>query len=238
MLLSIADRLDSLVGLFGVDLMPSASADPFALRRAALGVVQVLINSQQEIDLRQAIQIIAAQQPIPVSVERQTEVMHFIAGRLRVLLLEEYKMPVDVVDAVLAEQAHNPYRALLGVHQLIVWVQRPDWSKLLDSFARCVRITRDKPAYALTPEALSPDEARALYAAAAAAHEALDADAEGNVSGFLSAFEPVVPAVTVFFDKVLVMDNDPAVRENRLALLQYIASLAKGRADLSHLSGF
>jgi glycyl-tRNA synthetase beta subunit len=59
-----------------------------------------------------------------------------------------------------------------------------------------------------------------------------------NVGAFLNAFEPVIPAVTAFFDKVLVMDKDDAVRENRLALLQYVAALAKGRADLSFLSGF
>jgi glycyl-tRNA synthetase len=239
--LAIADRLDSLVGLFAVDLMPSASADPFALRRAALGVVQILISSQTEIDLRDAIRVVAAEQPVPVSDERRAEVLAFIAGRLRVLLLEEYGLPNDAVDAVLAEQAHNPYRALLGTQALVEWVKRPEWNTVLDSFARCVRISRDKPAYALHPDALTPAESAELYHAARQAHEALAANGgngAGNVDAFLSAFVPVVPAVTRFFDKVLVMDSDASVRENRLALLQYIGALAKGRADLSHLNGF
>jgi glycyl-tRNA synthetase beta subunit len=106
----------------------------------------------------------------------------------------------------------------------------------LDSFARCVRITRDKPRYALDPAALTPAEAIALYQAAQDAHARLPMDA--NVDAFLSAFAGIVPVVTTFFDKVLVMDENQAMREHRLALLQYIAAMAHGRADLSKLSGF
>ena len=113
---------------------------------------------------------------------------------------------------------------------------RPDWSTILDSYARCVRITRDKPAYELHSEALTPAESVALYEAAREAHAKLSE--RDNVNGFLLAFEPLVPVITAFFNKVLVMDDNPATRENRLALLQYVAALAKGRADLSKLSGF
>jgi glycyl-tRNA synthetase len=235
-LLSLADRLDSLVGLFGVDLMPTASADPFALRRAALGVVQVLIARELDVDLREAVRLVAAQQPVTVSAERQAEVVAFITGRLKVLLTDEHGFALDAVDAVLAEQGHNPYRALHGVRELSEWISRPTWGALLDSFARCVRITRDKPSYALAPDALTPAEATDLYRVAQTAHGKLKA--ADNVAACLAAFEPMIPTVTTFFDKVLVMDSDVAVRENRLALLQYISQLAKGRADLSHLSGF
>jgi glycyl-tRNA synthetase beta subunit len=140
------------------------------------------------------------------------------------------------VDAVLAQQAHNPYRASVGVQELAQWVARPDWSTILDSFARCVRITRDKPPYDLRPDVLTPAESLALYTAAKQAHEKLSP--RDNVNAFLTAFAPIVPIVTTFFDKVLVMDEDQSARENRLALLQYVASLAKGYADLSRLSGF
>ncbi len=235
-LLALADRLDSLVGLFAVGLAPTASADPFALRRAALGVVQVLLNSEIDLDLREAIQIVTGQQPVPVSQELQAEVLAFIVGRLRTFMLDELGFAFDVVDAVLAEQGHNPYRALIGARELSEWVKRPDWSRILDSFARCVRITRDKPAYALVPDALTPAESVALYQAARQAHSQLSA--QDNVGAFLSAFEPLVPIITTFFDKVLVMDENAAIRENRLALLQFVSSLARGRADLSRLSGF
>jgi glycyl-tRNA synthetase len=236
-LLALADRLDSLVGLFAVGLAPTASADPFALRRAALGIIQILLNSNIDLDLREAINVVAASQPVPVSDEVKADVIAFIIGRLRIVMLEDHDLGHDVVDAVLAEQGHNPYRALVGARELTEWVKRPDWSNLLDSFARCVRITRGHSAYSLDPATLAPpDEALALYQATEKAYEQIPAD--GNVNEFLRAFEPVVPAITAFFDNVLVMDEDPKVRENRLALLQYVAKLASGRADLSRLSGF
>jgi glycyl-tRNA synthetase len=235
-LLALADRLDSLVGLFALGLGPTASADPFALRRAALGVVQILLHHKIDLDLRKALAVIEAKQPVPVSQNALNEVVTFIAGRLEALLREEYGLPYDVVQAVLAEQAHNPYRALVGARELVTWIARPDWSSILDSFARCVRITRGQSAYALSASALTPAESVQLNEALVEARRALGAS--GNVDAFLSAFAPMVPAVTEFFDKVLVMDNDPAVRENRLALLQDVAALSAGYADLSKLTGF
>jgi glycyl-tRNA synthetase len=223
--------------LFAVGLAPTASADPFALRRAALGVVQMLLDNEVDVDLREAIKIVAAGQPVPVSDAVQAEALAFIAGRLRVFLLEDRKVaPYDVIDAVLAEQSHNPYRALVGVQELAYWTQRPDWNLILDSFARTVRITRDKPSYELKPDALTPAESKALYDSAKNAYSQLTP--QNNVGAFLDAFEPLVEIITTFFDKVLVMDEDQAVRENRLALLQYVASPAKGRTDFSALTGF
>ncbi len=235
-LLALADRLDSLVGLFAVGLAPTASADPFALRRAALGAVQIVIAHQWNVSLADLLPIVAAEQPVPVPSEVLEQVMQFITGRLESLMRDECGLPHDVVAAVLREQGDRPYRALQGGRELAAWVAKPEWSMFLDSFARCARITRDKPRCTLHAESLTPAEAQALYAEAQRAHAALDS--ASNVDAFLSAFAPLVPHITTFFDKVLVMDEDAAVRENRLALLQYITDLARGRADLSQLSGF
>ncbi|MCS6871653.1 MAG: glycine--tRNA ligase subunit beta [Anaerolineae bacterium] len=235
-LLALADRLDSLVGLFAVGLAPTASADPFALRRAALGVVQIMIKHQLSVSLTELLPIFAAQQPVPVEPSVLEQVQQFIIGRLENLLRDEHGLPHDVVLAVLREQGDKPYRALQGGRELVSWVTKPEWNTILDSFARCARITRDKPRYTLQPESLTPAESQALYSAAQRAHAALSADA--NVDAFLSVFSDLVPYITTFFDKVLVMDENIAVRENRLALLQYITDLARGRADLSQLSGF
>jgi glycyl-tRNA synthetase len=236
-LLAIADRMDSLVGLFAVGLAPTGGADPFALRRAALGVVQMLSQKIIDLDIRQAIQLTAAEQPVPVSPEVQTEVLNFIIGRLEVLMRDELGLPFDVVAAVLAEQGYNPHRAVVAAKALAAWTARGDWFTTLDSFARCVRITRDKAPLTVNPTTLTPAESGALYVAAQKAHGQI-ADKPGDVDAALQAFTAMVPFVTAFFDKVLVMDEDQAVRENRLALLQYIGALAKGRADLSKLNGF
>ncbi len=240
-LLALADRLDSLIGLFAVGLAPQATADPYGLRRAALGVIQIVITDKIDADLGRALEIAATNQPVSVSAESQLQVLDFIAGRLKAWL-EERSLPFDVSAAVLAEQARNPARALKHIEQLAVWVKRDDWTAILDGFARCVRITRDdKEANTIDPSAFAQDEERALYAAYRAAADHIDVD--GDVDNFLNAFVPMLPAITAFFgtgkgDGVLVNAPDATLRANRHALLQAISHMQRGRADLSQLSGF
>jgi glycyl-tRNA synthetase len=235
-LLGITDRMDTLAGLFGAGMAPKGSADPFGLRRAALGMVQLLTHHKLDVSIRDLLNIAAAAQPIDVTADQRQAVMDFVRGRLEVWLLEQ-DWPHDVVQAVLAEQAHNPTRTLAGIAELREWVSRDDWENILDGFARCVRITRDLETQQSVDESLLSEEAeKLLFSAYEEAAAKLDADS--NVDAFLSAFAPMLPAVTHFFDDVLVMAEDDAVKRNRLALLQRISFMATGRADLSHLSGF
>jgi glycyl-tRNA synthetase len=236
-LLALADRLDSLVGLFAAGLAPGATADPFGLRRAALGVILLMIDARLEVDLTRAVEIAAAAQPIPVTDAVRTQVLEFIAGRLRAYIEDKSDDPRDVIAAVLAAQSANPYRALTGIRELAGWVTRADWTPILDGFARCVRITRAESAtYPIDPARFAQPEEGALYAAYQTASAALPP--AGNIDAMLTAFVPMLPAITAFFDAVLVNAEDAAVRRNRLGLLQAISALQRGRADLSHLSGF
>ncbi|MBI3162532.1 MAG: hypothetical protein HYZ23_08475, partial [Chloroflexi bacterium] len=143
----------------------------------------------------------------------------------------------DVVDAVLAAQSNNPAGCLRAVKQLQAWVAREDWSTILPGFARCVRITRDrKETFKVIQKVFVEKEEKDLYKALDKAEKSKRAD--GSVDDFLNAFVPMIPAVNVFFDKVLVMAEDAKVKENRLGLLQRIAGLSSGVADLSKLEGF
>jgi glycyl-tRNA synthetase len=235
-LLALADRLDSLVGLFAVGLAPKSSADPYGQRRAALGIVQILAHKQIDLNLETAIQRVIQTQPVRVPQETTGEVLDFIAGRLR-SWVEEQEWPQDVIAAVLAEQSANPYRALVGIKELDQWVKSSNWEKVLDGFARCVRITRsESEEYTINPDIFAESQEKHLYNAYQEAVIRLDNDS--NVGAFLSAFEPMLPAVTDFFDHVMVNVEDEAVRHNRLGLLQAISALQQGRADLSYLSGF
>jgi glycyl-tRNA synthetase len=233
---ALADRLDSLAGLFAAGLLPSGNKDPFGLRRTAIGVVQPLIEHQVDFDLQVALEAAVALQPIPVTQEVQSQVLEFISGRLRVLLIEMGNK-YDVVEAILAEQSANPVGALRAVRQLTGWVSRPDWSSILPAYARCVRITRDQQErYPVKPELLVETAEKKLFAALEWAEK--QERAPGSVDDFLDAFLPMIPAVNEFFDKVLVMTENRFEKENRLGLLQRIASLADGAADLSKLEGF
>jgi glycyl-tRNA synthetase len=235
-LLSLADRLDSLVGLFAVGLAPKSTADPYGLRRAALGIVQILVNKELDVNLREAVMIAAQVQPVRVPPETVDEVLEFIAGRLR-SWVEEQDFAPDVIAAVLAEQSANPYRAMVGIRQLTEWVGRPNWPQVLDNFARCVRITRPEPErYAVNPDLFIESQEKHLYNAYEEAAARLHAG--GNVDQFLSAFEPMLPAVSDFFEHVMVHVEEQRIRQNRLGLLQAISAMQHGRADLSHLTGF
>ncbi|NJL95912.1 MAG: glycine--tRNA ligase subunit beta [Anaerolineae bacterium] len=234
-LLALLDRLDSLVGLFAAGLAPTGSADPFGLRRQALGLILILIDRVLPLNLRGAVQLIGRGQPLEVSLEQQESVLEFIGGRLRVWLQEQGQQH-DVIEAVLAEQAQNPARAVAAVEQLTTWVQRPDWEPILDAFARCVRILPDGELYTLRPAAwVAPAEA-ALYEAYQRISDHLPQSY--NIGEFLAAFESAVPTVNRFFEELMVNDPDPALRENRLALLQAVTGLARGRADFSKLNNF
>ena len=163
--LGIANRLDSLVGLFAVGLAPSGSADPFGLRREAQGLVQSLIGGRQSFDLWPALRAAAQQMPVAMDEKILADVLAFVRDRLYTLLRDE-GLPHDVVSAVLAEQAANPFRAYESAHALAELVNTPDWTDVLTAYARCKRIVRSLPErYALAPEYYTEDASRGLLAA-------------------------------------------------------------------------
>jgi glycyl-tRNA synthetase len=116
-------------------------------------------------------------------------------------------------------------------------VKEEDWDLTLDSFARCVRITRDlKETFQVKKKLLKEEAEKDLHTALEkAAGKEIE---KGDLAGFLEVFTPLIPAITSFFDNVLVMDEDQDIRENRLALLQAIAKLAEGTLDFTRLEGF
>ena len=236
LVVGLADRLDSLMGLFAVGLAPTGTKDPFAQRRAALGICQNLIQWELNFDLHWALREAARVLDKDIAPEDQVACLEFITGRLRGMLLE-MGYSYDIVDAVLAEQGHDPFGALVGVRELSAWTAREDWGELLPAFSRCVRITRD------LDTVYSVDEAGFQEDSETALHQAIN-HAEANMTGktsidaFLSAFVPLAPVVNRFFDEVLVMAEDPSVRQNRLALVQRVAGLSKGVVDMSRLEGF
>ena len=233
----IADRLDTLTGLFAAGLAPTGNKDPFAQRRAALGLVGNLIAWNMDFDLREAIDAAAGQLPIEASSANKAECLSFIQERLRNYLLDEKGYKHHVVDAVLAAQGHNPAGALHAVEELSAWVARDDWEDILDTYSRCVRITRDKKEkFTVQPEAFVEDAERKLFAALEKAEA--EQRQPGSVDDFLEAFLPIMPAVKTFFDNVMVMAEEEVQRANRLGILQRVAGLADGVADLSRLEGF
>jgi glycyl-tRNA synthetase len=242
LVVALTDRLDSLVGLFAAGLAPTGAKDPFGLRRAAIGIVQPLIEHDADFDLAEAVSRSAKIQPIEVTPETQAKILEFIAGRLSVAL-KEMGYRYDVVDAVLAEQSANPAASARAVKQLQAWVGREDWREILPGYARCVRIlkTVDDRQWTIDGGLQTVEESRFVEAEEKALYQALRSTVQrqpSTVNEFLETVVALLPAINAFFDKVLVMAEDEKVRNNRLALVGQIASLSKGLADLSKLEGF
>ena len=232
----LADRIDSLAGLFAAGLAPTGTKDPFALRRSAQGLAQALIGWNQDFDLRSALAAAAQNLPVAAAPETLAQVLEFIAGRMQSTLLDQGNRH-DIVAAVLAAQSFNPAAVARGVKALSGWVARPDWNTILPAYSRCVRITRDQPQkFPVEPAVFEEKAEEQLYAALT------DAESKprqaGSVDGFFAVLLPLIPFINAFFDTVLVMAEDANVRANRLGLLQRIAALADGVADFSKLEGF
>jgi glycyl-tRNA synthetase len=235
----LADRLDSLAGLFAVGLVPSGSTDPYGLRRDALGLVQSLLAHEIPFSVEHGLEEAGKLLPVELAADALSQALDFVVERLRGVLREE-GYPHDIVDAVLAARGYDPYRARRGVEQLSGWVERDDWDTILDNYSRCVRITRSHEAqFSLDPDLFVQPAEEELHEAYRSARA--EVTPGSSVDDLLTAFLPLVDVIDRYFAResgVLVMDEDRAVRENRLAQLQHIAALADGIVDLSRLEGF
>jgi glycyl-tRNA synthetase len=235
----LANRLDSLAGLFAVGLTPTGSADPYHLRRDALGLVQNLIYHRLPFSIREGLAAAARLLPVAVSEGALAAALDFVVERLRGTLREQ-GFGYDVTDAVLAARGDDPFRAHQATGELSQWVGREDWSRILDNYARCVRITRDlHERFPLDPARFVQPAEEELYAAYQKARGQVTP--QSTVNEFIAAFLPMVDVIDWYFAResgVMVMAEEQELRVNRLAQLQHIAALADGIVDLSRLEGF
>jgi glycyl-tRNA synthetase len=236
LVVGLADRLDSLIGLFAVGLAPTGTKDPFAQRRAALGICQNLIAWQINFDLGWGLEEAGRGMGLKVSPQDVGACLEFIQGRLRGMLLD-LGFRYDVVDAIMAEKGKDPYGAYVACEELTAWVNRVDWDQILPAFSRCVRITRElEVTFTVFEDRFEEPIEKLLYEAVKNTEEAMG-DAL-TVDAFFNAFMPMIPVINRFFDEVLVMVEDEKIRQNRLGMLQRIARLTEEIIDMSFLEGF
>ncbi|MBE0408259.1 MAG: glycine--tRNA ligase subunit beta, partial [Anaerolineales bacterium] len=236
LVVGIADRLDTLMGLFSVGLALTGAKDPYAQRRAALGLVQTLLAWEIDFDLTSGLNLAAQYLPQEIDATRKEACLSFIIERMRHLFLE-LGFRYDVIDAVLAAQGENPYRASKAIRELSEWVQRSDWHNILPAYSRCVRITRHlEETFEVSPNNLVEKAENDLFIALRNAEAT--SRKPGSVDDFLNTFMPLIAVINIFFDDVLVMTDETDLRENRLGMLQRISRLAEGVVEMSKLEGF
>ena len=234
---SSADRLDSLAGLFAVGIQPKGTTDPYGLRRDALGLLANLVGRRRHFSLRRGLAAATAHLPVKADPIRLAEALEFVLRRLAVQLRDE-GFNHDVVEAVITGGCDDPYEIRLTVEGLTQMVAADDWLEDLHAYSRCKRIVRDlSERYVFDSDADDEDATRKLHEAALKA-QAKMAGADCRIAALSEVLADLRGPINRFFDDVLVMAEDAALRQARLALVQQIAALPDGVADLSCLEGF
>jgi glycyl-tRNA synthetase beta chain len=236
--LGVADRADAIVGCFGVGLQPTGSADPFALRRAALGILQIVLACGWRLSLKDLALNAARGFAKPPSTAAVAAVLEFFKGRLRGVLADG--APTDVVDAVLAAGFEDAVDARERTKALAALRQRADFEPIGVAFKRVANILKGETvaegAAALSGPKIEPEEQALADAFAALEGKVAPLVAAHAYDQALQELTTLRPAVDLFFDKVLVMDPDPAVKARRLGLLGRINRLFMSIADFRQLS--
>ena len=241
-ILALADRVDSLVGFFALGAVPTGSRDPFGLRRAALGVVRLVLEFDTRIDLggmcESAYSGYAV--PLPKSKEATWALLRpFLEDRLR-FLLERDGFAYDEVEAALQREGETlAYLGPLRARVAAIHAARsdPDFLSVVLAAKRLHNITRDQKRSPLDASRLQLAAERDLHAAARALDDDLaGALARGDFAAGIGAVARLASALERFFDEVLVMDPDEGKRTNRLALLQSLGASISRLADLSQLA--
>ncbi len=235
----LADRLDSIVGCFGIGLIPSGSEDPYALRRAALGVVQSILHRGFRAALSGMVDHARAGFP---SLTRDAnaarrEVLDFLRGRTQVVLVDR-GLPADVVDATLAAGFDDVVDAARRAEALAVLRREADFGELSAAFKRVVGIVPRGFDRSVDAARLVEGAERALHAQATTLQEEVDRlVAQHDYLKALQRIAALKPMVDMFFEEVLVIGPDEGLTQNRFALLKAVGNLFNRIADFTKLAG-
>ena len=238
-LVGIADRLDTLVGCFGVGVIPSGSKDPFALRRAALGIVNIILNSKLDLSLRE---LVNASLDTLVKdgvlkrdrAEVEKEVMEFFKQRLINVFSE--KMDRDIVAAVLEVQSEDAMDAFTRMQALKAFLTQEGAKDLLDLAKRVGNISKEAKSREVNVTLFQQEEEKELYHYTEKTKMEIESlVSDKNYAGYLAAVLASKEIVTKYFNAVKVMDENVEVQNNRISQLGLLSSLYQKLADLSVL---
>jgi glycyl-tRNA synthetase beta chain len=237
---ALADRLDTIAGMFGIGKAPSATADPLGLRRGCLAVVRIVIERGLRLSLKQA--VAESLEPLHEKLLQPadlvaTQILEFFRGRLKALWSEEH--PPDMVEAVLSAGFDDLVQARARLVALAKFKDGPDFLELAIGFRRAVNIlakVQDDLAPDVEITLLIEDAERGLHGAQVEAASAVKKPmAAGDYETVMRELLKLKPFIDRFFDRVMVMDKDERLRLNRVRLLARVKDLFFMVADLSKI---
>ncbi|MHB0886237.1 MAG: glycine--tRNA ligase subunit beta [Bacillota bacterium] len=236
--LALADKVDTLAAAFGIGLVPTGSQDPYGLRRAAQGVVAILLAADFRLSLGQLVDWAFTHlgDLATGAAEGRLALMDFLRARIANAMAEA-GLRYDVVEATLAAGFDDPARAFERARALATVRDEEAFADVVTAFTRAANLAGKTAAVRPVDPALFEHDAegRLLEAYESVAAEALVMEKDGRYTAFLRELSKLRPAVDAFFDAVMVMVDDQRVKDNRLNLLRSVSGLATRVADLSKL---
>lgn len=237
---ALADKLDTLAGIFGIGQKPSGTKDPFALRRAAIGVLRILLERRLDLDLADLVAKAVALQPVSTP-DTQSDVLGFMMDRLRAIQLEAGHGS-ESFDAVQATGSTRPGDIQLRLEALRRFRELPEAESLAAANKRIANILKKTETGSLSTNidvaSLREPAEQNLASALDAIASSVDAHLRSaEYDAALTLLASLRPTIDAFFNDVMVNDPDAALRANRLALVNRVRTLFSGVADLSRLPG-
>jgi glycyl-tRNA synthetase beta chain len=238
-ILSMADKLDTIAGCFGVGLIPTGTADPYALRRQTLGIINIILDKRYSLPLGELIErslslLTSKLERAPMQIKK--DVLEFFRGRMQNLLISRGVSPdaVEAASAVSFDDLVDLEQRAQALHDL---KKEPDFDPLATAFKRIVNISRSHSPGPVFPERFEkPVEGNLFEAYQSIGRKAEEQIARGDYSSALKELTSLRKPVDEFFDGVMVMAEDEKVKENRLSLLANIASLFFKIGDFSKIA--
>jgi glycyl-tRNA synthetase beta chain len=246
-LLSLADKLDTIVGCFAVGLVPSGSRDPYALRRAGTGIVRIIVEKQLRLSLAAAVEQAAeglradgvkVEDPKPLA----TSVQAFLGDRVRHLFREAHQFAYDEINAAMAAGGDDLVDTLARLEALRRLRPSPDFEPIATAFKRIRNILQQagdgegRASHAIADQLIEHGAERELYERFQALRpKVARLRAEHRYDEALKQIASLRPQVDRFFDRVLVMTENEAVRQNRLAFLAQLLKEFSAVADFSEI---
>ncbi len=234
--LSIIDKVDNIVATFSRGLIPTGSQDPYALRRQTIGILNILLGSEWNISLRPIFK--ASMELLNVAADKQEELLNqveeFFTLRLKNIFLDR-EVPHHVIDLLLSNNELSVADAEGLVNALLA--NRIDENvELVQAYTRMYNLVKDVEYTGVNSDLLKEDAEKALFEAASKASEAsLAAWEAGDYAAVVAVPAPLVPTINQFFEDVMVMDKDEAIKANRLQLLRLAYSVMAIIGDISAL---
>lgn len=235
--LSIADKLDSIAGFFAIGIQPTGSQDPYALRRQALGIINIIMDSKIDVSLKSLVELALENYTnIEFNKEEVTaQMLEFFKERIK-NLFRELGIRYDVIDAVLSSNIDYISDMNLRAIELNNWLQKDELVEMLTAFNRVSTLAQKSVSSEVSESLLKEDAEVKLYNEFKVIKEKVNELLnEKKYSESLDCFASLRPSIDAMFDSVMVMDKDEAIKNNRLGLLKQIYDTMLSICDLSKI---